>query len=204
MANLVEAGLRYLGRQFIEFADGGSSVKCGFELASTVLDGVDHRPLIDCQSCWRFPQLFDAAIGSKKEPSSLGLTGGAAPPPYKKARKISGPFLLPEIPNPRGVAGIEAAGTNLPEGAKTADFWLSPVSFLCFAAGTIGLNPWFFNGLALPFCFMSCTPVAQNKPVTHQNAPPTRVAPASQQAADCAETTTGSCTGAAFQPECSG
>ena len=87
-------------------------------------------------------------------------------PPYKKARKISGPFLLPEIPNPRGVAGIEAAGTNLPEGIKTPDFWLSPVSFLCFAAGTIGLTPWFFNDLARPFCFMSCTPVAQNKPVT--------------------------------------
>lgn len=82
------------------------------------------------------------------------------PPPYKKARKISGPFLLPEIPNPRGVAGIEAAGTNLPERAKTTDFWLSPVSFLCFAAGTFGLNPWFFKGLARPFCSMSCTPVA--------------------------------------------
>jgi len=72
---------------------------------------------------------------------------------------------LPEIPNPRGVADHEAAGTNLPEGTKMPDFWLSPVSFLCFAAGTIGLNPWFFNGLARPFCFMSCTPVAQNKPL---------------------------------------
>ncbi len=125
-------------------------------------------------------------------------------PPYKKARKISGPFLLPEIPNPRGVAGIEAAGTNLPEGSKTPDFLLSPVSFLCFAAGTIGLNSWFFNGLARPFCFMSCRPVAQNKPVTHQTAPPTRVVPASQRAADCAETTTGSCTEVAFRPRCSG
>ena len=126
------------------------------------------------------------------------------PPPYKKARKISGPFLLPEIPNPRGVAGMEAAGTDLPQGTKMPDSSLSPVSFLCFAAGTIGLNPRFFNGLALHFCFMSCTPVAQNKPVTHQNGPPTRVAPASQRAADCAETTAGSCTGAACQPRCSG
>jgi hypothetical protein len=72
---------------------------------------------------------------------------------------------LPEIPNPRGVAGIEAAGTNLPEGTKMPDFCLSPVSFLCFAAGTIGLNPWFFNGLERPFCFMSCTPVAESKPI---------------------------------------
>jgi hypothetical protein len=53
---------------------------------------------------------------------------------------------LPEIPNPRGVAGIEAAGTNLPEGTKMPDFWLSPVSFLCFAAGTFGLNPGFSTG----------------------------------------------------------
>lgn len=84
-------------------------------------------------------------------------------PPYKKARKVSGPFFSLEIPNPRGVPGIEAAGTNLPECAKTPVFWLSPVSFLCFAADTIGLNPRFFNGLAPPFCFMSCTPIAQNK-----------------------------------------
>jgi len=47
---------------------------------------------------------------------------------------------LPEIPNPRGVAGHEAASTNLPEGTKTPDFSLSIVSFLCFAAGTIGLK----------------------------------------------------------------
>jgi hypothetical protein len=50
---------------------------------------------------------------------------------------------LPEIPNPRGVAGIKAAGTNLPEVTKIPDFLLSPVSFLCFAAGTIGSKSWF-------------------------------------------------------------
>ena len=143
-------------------ADGGSSVEYGFELGSAALDGSPHRPLIDCHSSWRFPHFFAAVIGSKNEPSSLGLTGGAAPPPYKKARKISGPFLLPEIPNPCGVAGMEAAGTDLPEGTKMPDSSLSPVSFLCFAAGTIGLNPRFFNDLARPFCFMLCTPVAQN------------------------------------------
>jgi hypothetical protein len=40
------------------------NVECGFELASTVLDGIDHRPLIDCHSYRGFPQLFAAAIGS--------------------------------------------------------------------------------------------------------------------------------------------
>jgi len=45
-------------------ADGGSSVKCGFELAFTVFNEVDHWPLIDCQSSWRAPHLFEAAIGS--------------------------------------------------------------------------------------------------------------------------------------------
>ncbi len=71
-------------------ADGGSSVEYGFELGSAAFDGSPHRPLIDCQSGWRFPQFFAAAIGSKNEPSSLGLTGGAAPPPYIKSNRSSG------------------------------------------------------------------------------------------------------------------
>jgi len=62
----------------------GRLFKCGmrFELLKAVFDGAAHQPLIDCQPTWRIPQFFEAAIGSKKEPSSLGLTGGAAPPPY--------------------------------------------------------------------------------------------------------------------------
>jgi hypothetical protein len=45
-------------------ADGGSSVECGFELAFTVLDVVNHRPLINCQRGLWIPYFFAAALGS--------------------------------------------------------------------------------------------------------------------------------------------
>ena len=56
-----------------------SSAKYGFEFGSAPFDLCVHRSLIDCQSSWRVPQMFEAVFGSRNEPSSLGLTGVAAP-----------------------------------------------------------------------------------------------------------------------------
>lgn len=64
-----------------DIADGGSSVNCGFEFEPVASNRSDDCALINCQQGLWIPHLFVAAIGSKNEPSLLGLTGGAAPPP---------------------------------------------------------------------------------------------------------------------------
>ena len=48
--------------------------------------------------------------------------------PYTRARIFSGPFFLPEIPAPRGVPAISAAGADPPTGPESATF--SPKSCL--------------------------------------------------------------------------
>lgn len=41
-------------------------------------------------------------------------------PPYTRARIISVPFFLPEIPAPRGIPATSAAGGDLPKRLKSA------------------------------------------------------------------------------------
>ena len=50
------------------------------------------------------------------------LVRGAAPPPYTRARMISGPFFSPAIPAPRGVLPACAAGGDQPKCLKSATF----------------------------------------------------------------------------------
>ena len=45
-------------------ADGGSSVKCGFEFEPGASNKSDSPPLINCQPGLWIPHLFAAAIGS--------------------------------------------------------------------------------------------------------------------------------------------
>lgn len=45
------------------------------------------------------------------------------PPPYTRARIISGPFFFPDIPAPRGVPADGLADAILPLGSKTGVSW---------------------------------------------------------------------------------
>ena len=56
--------------------------------------------------------------------------------PYTRARKISGPFFLPEIPSPRGVPATCAAGGLLPKRLKSATFSARAVSAYCYGPRT--------------------------------------------------------------------
>ena len=55
--------------------------------------------------------------------------------PSTRARIISGPFFLPEIPAPRGVPAIGAAGGCQPKRWKSAIFSARAVSVLRLACG---------------------------------------------------------------------
>jgi len=143
-----------------QHSETASSMRTAVQVWNTDLNwgqqlwmGRPHRSLIDCQSSWRFPQFFAAAIGSKNEPSSLGLTGGAAPPPYKRARKISGLFPLPESPAPRGAVGCWLAGTTSVKCTKKPVFGAHPVSFLCLACGYASPGSEVSCGLRAAFLF---------------------------------------------------
>ncbi len=56
-------------------------------------------------------------------------------PPYTRARIVSGPFFLPEIPAPRGVPATCAAGSHLKKRLESATFSARAVSILCLACG---------------------------------------------------------------------
>jgi len=57
------------------------------------------------------------------------------PPPYTRARIVSGPFFLPEIPAWRGVPATCAAGGYLPKRPKSATFSARAVSILRLGCG---------------------------------------------------------------------
>ena len=117
------------------------------------------------------------------------------PPPHTRARTISGPFFLPEIPAPRGVLADGLADAASPFGGQIGVFgpFFGPEPSLFslvlrVGRGAIARN---INDLRAPVLRQLCPAVR------HRTAPRCPAAPSSPPAADCAGTTAGSCSVAA-------